>query len=213
MLGGAGELPSPLPSRPTLPGTEGGEFPAEGTPDVGRARLYLSLPPEAPPGRYEGTASLGKVELPVTADVESEPGLDVEPGNVRFTARAGDRVDLDFIFFNSGNVPVEVRGAYIFGLFPDEGAERAILQSHTSEAEGAERLNVFVDALADEFAGTVRLKVNEGAGMLERGQGRDLHVTLTMPKGLDPGRSYDGTWEFEGASCYVRVDVPPTRIE
>lgn len=213
MIVGVESLPTPLPLRLALPGSEDAEFVADVTPDEGRARLYLSLPLATPPGRYKGTAYLDKEARGVVAEVESDPGLDIEPGNVRLTAAAGDRVRLEFTFYNAGNVPVEIRGGYVFGLFPDEGAERAILQSHSSKADGAHRLNVLVDALAEEFAGTVRVKIDHGAGALAPREGRDVGATLTMPKGLVPGRSYDGTWDLEGSSCYVRVDVPQTRIK
>jgi hypothetical protein len=212
LLVGSGELPEAFPVTLNLPDEKDVELEAEVTPYEGRARLYLTLPPSTPPGRYSGRSRLAKNDRPIVADVEAEPELDVEPGSVRVTARAGEKVELELTLYNAGNVPIDLRGAYVFGLFPDEGAERAILRSHEAKADGSRRLDILVDSLADEFAGTVRVRVAAGRGAIERRDAREIRATLVMPKGLQPGRSYDGTWEFEGFNCYVRVDVPQERI-
>jgi hypothetical protein len=200
--------PDSIAVRLKLPRADGSEFEAAVSPEEGRARVFLALPRQTPPGRYEGVARLGEDERPVVAVVEPDPVLDIEPGSVILSARAGEHVEVDFTVFNAGNVAVELRGAHVFGLFPDQGAERAILEAHTAKADEARRIDRLMDALAGEFAGTVRLRLKSGAGPLEPGAGRELVAELTMPKGLRPGRCYAGGWSFAGLNCSIRVDVP-----
>jgi hypothetical protein len=175
----------------------------------GLSNLRLDLPRWTPPGSYEGVLQLGDEEQRVVIDVEPRPKLRMSPRRLSLTGRPKDVVKASVTLANVGNVPCEVRGVAVFALFDPSSLERATQRAFQSSGSGEER---FLDRLAaevsDGYAGTVRLKVESGAGQLEPGDSRDLEVTLNLPDGLKAGRTYEGTWRIGNLGYNVEVSTP-----
>jgi hypothetical protein len=53
----------------------------------------------------------------------------------------------------------------------------------------------------------VRVRLEEGAGVLEPGARRELGVSFEFQGELVAGRSYFGYWDLAGTVCTVRVEV------
>jgi hypothetical protein len=168
--------------------------------------LRMHLPRNTPPGDYEGRMRVGNREQSVLITVEPEIFLRLLPERLVFEARAGDRVPFELTMLNLGNVAVEIRGAYAFGVFEVAGAERAIAKMVTeTPSEGRRRLDVLADAVADEHGGLVRVKVESGGGELAPGETRDIRVTLHVPDRIHSGHTYWGTWPIHNMRYYVRI--------
>jgi hypothetical protein len=168
--------------------------------------LRLHLPRNTPPGTYEGTLRVGAREEPVVVTVDPEVFLRLLPDRLVFEAAPGAHVPFDLTFLNLGNVPVDVRGAYAFGLFDVSGAERAIAKMATAKSvEGHGRVDILADALAEEHGGLVRVKVESGAGALSPGETRDVKVTIHVPDRIRSGQTYWGTWPIHNMRYYVRI--------
>lgn len=170
--------------------------------------LRTFVPRATAPGRYEGTVTVDGVERTAIFQVEPEPFLRIVPDRLQLSAAAGERLTRRLTILNLGNVAVEVRGAYAFGLFDVGGVERAVARTIGGEGgEGGEGRSAdrFVGMLADEHGGMVRVRVEEGAGNVEPGETRDLTVAFHLPDRLRAGHTYWGTWPIEYLRYYVRV--------
>jgi hypothetical protein len=168
--------------------------------------LRLHLPRHTPPGSYEATIGSGKNERPALITVEPEVFLRMFPDRLTLSAKPGDRVPIDLVLANFGNVPVTIQGAYAFGMFDVAGVERAVGRMLTSdEKKGDRRLDVFAEAVAEEHGGLVRVKVESGEGDLAPGEQRELRVLLYVPDHIREGHTYWGTWPIYYLRYYVRI--------
>jgi hypothetical protein len=179
---------------PTVKATEG-EVPI----------LRLHLPRNTPPGTYEATIGSGEDERPALITVEPEVFLRIFPDRLKLTARAGDRLPIDLLLANLGNVPVTIQGTYAFGMFDVGGIERATGRMMAGGKEGERRIDIFADAVAEEHGGVVRLKVEKGEGDVAPGERRELHVVLHVPDHIRPGHTYWGTWPIYYLRYYVQI--------
>jgi len=180
----------------------------------GLSGLRLDLPRWTPPGSYEGTVTVGDQERRVVVDVEPRPKVRMSPRRLSVRGRPKDAVAVEVVVSNVGNVACEVRGAAAFALFDPSSLERATQRAFQSSGRGEER---FIDRIAAElsegYAGTVRLKIDHGAGTLEPGDSRELHATLRLPEHLLAGRTYEGTWRIGPLGYNVEVETADGRSQ
>lgn len=178
------------------------------SPDPDPRILRLSLPAEVGPGTYEGTLLMGGKKRAVQVEVEAAPGLRVVPEQLRVEAHPGDMVGADLILINTGNVPVLLRGVQAFGIFMAGGVEQALHRAYVDRLEGdRKRVDVIADNLAEAHPGLVKMKIQEGAGELAAGELREVAVTLDIPAGARPGRTYGGNWELANLVYPVTITV------
>jgi len=167
---------------------------------AGASHLHFSLPDATAPGTYEGRARLGDAEHTLVAEVEPWPFLSFAPPLVRLEAASGEDVEAHVTVLNGGNVAIEIAGAYAFGLFADEGVELAFADAFRDEpgpkpagratsatTKPANRFDRFVEGVADQHGGFVRVRVAEGAGVLAPGELRSLGLVFRFPEGLESG--------------------------
>jgi hypothetical protein len=189
-----------------LPKLEPGALVVQPVEGVG-ARVTVSVPRLTPPGAYEGTVRVGGHERPLVIEVEPRVSLGVDPRRLYFQAAAGAAVEADVTVTNLGNVPLELPREDSFTLFQSGGLSRALGRAFGSTpAKGERRLDDFVDAAAEAVGGVVALML-DGAGKLAPGEARPIHLGLTLPDGLHPGRIYWGTWALYHVNYVVRVEV------
>ena len=177
---------------------------------AGASHLLVSLEKTTPPGTYEGRVKVGDAEYPVVAEVEPLPSLQFSPPTIRLEAASGREEQAHVTVLNDGNVALEIAGAYAFGLFTDEGVELAFATAFREDtARGQARFDRFVEGVADQHGGFVRVRVAEGSGVLEPGEVRPLGLVFRFPDGLEGGRSYGGALTINGVSLSVRATVAP----
>jgi hypothetical protein len=167
--------------------------------------VRLNLPSDTPPGTYSARMNIGGRDQAVEIVVEPEIVLRLLPARLVFDARPGERVPFELTLMNTGNVAVELRSAYAFGVFDVAGPERAIGKMVGEVGEGKRRIDVLADAVAEEHGGLVRVKVEKGAGEIVPGTSQDLAVTIYVPERLRPGHTYWGTWPIHNLKYYVRI--------
>ncbi len=174
------------------------------------SRLRFSLPESTPPGAYEGSVQIGNETYPVVVEVEPHPQLFISPRQLIIQAVPGQEITMNLSLGNSGNMPCDIRKGYAFGLFEVNGLDRAIGAAlGQAPEEGRTRLDRLIDEAADNHGGSVRVNVQEGAGVLEPGDLRDLTVTLRFTDRLKPEHTYWGTWPLYNLRYYVKVFVGP----
>ena len=171
--------------------------------------LQLTLPPRTPPGTYEGTAEVDGEERAVVVEVEEEVELEVVPDQLTLKAAPGEHVAAALTLVNAGNVEVEIRKAYAFGIFAAGGLERALHRAYVEKRpEGERRVDFLFERLAEEHGGLVRVAIEEGSGELAPGEARPVRASFHVPKELTRGRTYTGTLPLYDVRYYVRLVVP-----
>ena len=168
----------------------------------------LSLPPRTPPGTYEAVLELGDEERPVVIEVEEEIELQASPDQLTIAGAPGQHIDRTIAIANAGNVRVEIRKAYAFGVFASGGLERALHRAYTEDPpEGERRIDHLAEMLREEHGGIIRVGIAEGSGPLEPGESTDVEMSFHLPPDLKPGRSYTGTLPIFDLRYYVRIHV------
>jgi hypothetical protein len=204
-----------LPQLAEVPLSVDAEVAQLAAPDValqelheGLARLTLSVSHTTPPGTYEGMVRVGDEEQAVVLEIEPRVQLRLDPRRLFFRAAPGTTVEADLTVTNLGNVPCELRAVDAFGLFDTGGLDRAIGRAFVSDlADGQRRVDVLADAAAEGWGGLVRIRVVSGAGDVEPGETRSIHVEMALSDKLESGRLYWGTWVLYNVNYVVRVEA------
>jgi hypothetical protein len=169
----------------------------------GEGVVWTALPRETPPGRHDASIDLGGGAQPVVLDVEPRQLVRFEPSQISVTSAAGARPDAVVIARNAGDVSLEIPAAGTANLTGDDAFDNAVKRA----VRNAERdlLARLLEELAVESAGTLRVEVQSGAGALDVGAARELQLALQIPGELQPNRTYDGAWNFDGGSLEISV--------
>jgi hypothetical protein len=176
------------------------------------ALLKIKLPYDTPPGVYKGTVHLDDTELPITVDVELHRGLQFFPNNVKAKIKQDERLAATISILNGGNATVELTNEYRFCVFDSTGIDRAFFVALAGDdAKGSQRLDRFLDELADSHGGRVRVEVASEARQIKPGEMIDVDVVFHFSDRLHPGRDYAGTWTLENAALHVEIKISEPR--
>ena len=171
--------------------------------------LRLALPDSTPAGAYKGEVTIGEDRYPIVVEIREHRRLVVTPSRIELqvTAPGGEATEVLHVR-NAGNAPVDVAAKQAFGLFEDHGLDRSLARAWMDQkARGVDRFGVLADELAASHGGPVRVRVPEGAGVFEPGEGRNVQVSFEFQGELIAGRGYFGYWNVGGTVCTVRVEV------
>jgi hypothetical protein len=171
--------------------------------------LRLVLPDSTPAGTYEGVMTIGDARHPMVVEIQERRRLVVTPGRIALQVALPKAEAAAMLHvLNAGNAPLDLAAKQAFGLFEDHGLDRSLARAWTdAKARGVDRLGVLADELASSHGGAVRVRLADGAGVIEPGEGRDVDVRFEFQGELVAGRSYFGYWDVGGQVCTVRVEV------
>lgn len=203
-------VPRRVPVRVALASKskEGEELVVRASRIEGDMVLQMTLPQRTPPGTYDGTVDVEGASRAVVIVVEPEIELQIVPDQLTLEATPGEKAPVELSVANAGNVAVEIRGAYAFGIFAAGGLERALHRAYTDKRPDDERrIDYLGDRLAEEHGGVVRVAVQKGEGTIEPGDVRNVTFNFHVPPGLQPGRTYTGTMPLHDLRYYVRLNV------
>ena len=173
--------------------------------------LRFELPEATPPGTYQGTVNIGAVTYKSVVDVTPHMNFLLIPDQLALNVNPGEKVTVQLTIANLGNTTIEIPTTHGFGLFDLEGAEKGIRTALTSTSvKGQERFNRLIEGVAAGHGGLVRLLVKEGAGQVAPGESRKVLLELSIPKRLNPGHIYEGTWPLANLNYYIYIKVLPT---
>ncbi|HKS46185.1 MAG TPA: hypothetical protein VJT49_13945 [Amycolatopsis sp.] len=173
--------------------------------------VRLVLSPTTPPGRYEVTVAAGDAEFAAVVDVTPQEGAIVQPATPTFVCPLGETARTAVTILNTGNTSITPRLAYAVGLLEDGAVEDAIGVglSLRARASGESRFELVGDALADRYGGRARLRITGLDGPIAPGDIAQAVVELSLDDRAQAGRSYHGSWLFEGSTVPVSVVTPP----
>lgn len=172
------------------------------------SEIRLRLPPETPPGRYGGQASVGGEQLGIVVNVDPVSRIRVRPAQSAVDAPAGGYAEFEVTLTNAGNVSFEVPGSGRFDLDSSEGQDRALGRALRAKLEPEERrVDRFFEEMRELHGGEAQVDVVKGAGALEPGGSRTLQCRIAVPDMARAGQTYTGTWELDGAVHTITVGV------
>ena len=173
--------------------------------------MTLRLPRSTPPGTYEGSAEIEGRTVPIVAEVEARPLAQAEPRRIVLEAAPGETATVDVTLVNTGNVPLDLSEPVTFCLFDGRGLEHAAWAALSAEPpKGKQRLDVFLDDLAESHGGLVTVKPENGKA-IAAGESRALRLTLRFSDRLRPGKRYAGAWRADGIRIPFRVTTPEAK--
>lgn len=176
--------------------------------DIDPRILRVTLPQETPPGVYDAILRTDEEQRPARVEVDAAPLLHVVPEQLRIDAHNGDLVGADVTMLNQGNVPVALRSLQAVGIFMSGGIERALRRAYVQQLrKDQRRVDVIADSLADAHGGLLKIKLEKGAGAIQPGEVRELHLVIHVPTGLDSGAMYGGNWELPGLVYPISVQM------
>ncbi len=161
-----------------------------------RSAARLELPPDTPPGLYQGTLLCGPRKIGIEAEVQAHRELMVEPSHMRLHGTSGDEQQYRLLFSNLGNVPVPLDNVAMVWLREKDWIGRSLVYT-LRETQPEETYEDFANRLLHEFCGSmirpasVHLEPDQNGPLLP-GQQREMILKLTLPSGLKKGRTYNG---------------------
>ncbi len=202
------------PIEATLKGAKVAEVTVSGLTDPGfgktAPRIRVVVDPLTPPGRYEGTATIGKRKVPLVAEVEPTVRVRTDPTRIELEARPGETVDVTVRLQNLGNVATDVPVKATFALLDRSGFGDAFDHAlREPPPEGKERVDVFFDDLAQSHGGEViATAVRDPDEPVAPGATGTVHLSLRFSDRLKPGAEYSGSWNIDATHVPVRITVP-----
>lgn len=184
-----------------------------------RVPIEVALDPATPPGSYTGQLSCGSQTEDVVIHVLETWDLRIVPQSVTITASPGEKVALQILFTNLGNIDVTVPKSVPLDL--EHNLEIGRHLNTALKAAGKEGFEKFLDRLVQELAeaaispATVQFKP-EGA-RLRAGETSEIDLEIRLPEDLKKNRVYRGTMKFKNARLTLEVEcagapvVPPGR--
>lgn len=191
----------PLPLTIRRPGSESAAI----------SILSFRMPKSTKPGSYPGSVTVGEMRIPIIADVEARPQLRFVPAEVALTAIPGGKATTEVDLLNLGNVDVSIEPESTFCVFGYEGVHPALFRALTeSSANGKNRLDRFLDELADSHGGLVRARVAGGKVQIAPGELKKLVLELLFSHKMKTGDTYYGAWTVSGSSFGIQVEAIET---
>ena len=204
----AGRIPGRLPVRIILDPDDKEGYVAQAIRLEDDLVLQMTVPARTPPGTYRASIEVDGETQSAEVIVEPEIEVQIVPDQLTFQAAPGRHVPVDLTIANAGNVAFELRKANAFGVFASGGLERALHRAYTDKRpDGERRIDYLGERLAEEHGGVVRVAVEEGAGMIEPGEARDVRFNFHVPSNLTVGRTYTGTLPIHDLRYYVRMII------
>jgi hypothetical protein len=170
--------------------------------------LKFTLPDNTPPGAYDGAVRIGEQRFQIVVEVDPRPSILLSPRHLSLQGAPGADLHADLTAVNTGNVSFDFPKAHVFGLFDVKGLDRAVgaaLMESTEKGRG--RMERLADEVADNHGGTVRVRVQEGAGALAPGEMRHLRVQFSFSNRLKPSHSYYGIWSLPNLEYRIEIQT------
>ena len=158
--------------------------------------LSHRLPANTPPGTYESTMQVGGTEKKVKMFVQPNIQVDINPLSIHFAGVIpGESYYTQLSFTNSGNMPFKVPDIKHVTTLDEDYLCRAMALA--MREKGGEGFNATMDELTrnihKDMADWAMVNIEESGRVLKPGESIQLHLTLTLPKNVDPKRDYSGT--------------------
>ena len=172
--------------------------------------IKVRVAPFTPPGRYEGTATIGETTVPIVAEVGPTSTVRSDPLQVIVSPAPSETLTVTVTLTNLGNVPTDVPTESTFPLLDRSGFGDAFYHSIAEPPpEGKQRIDVLFDDLAESNGGlVVATATKDSAGPIAPGGSATIQLTLTFSDRLKPGAQYAGAWNIDATHIPVRVTVP-----
>jgi hypothetical protein len=165
-----------------------------------RVPVRITVPGQAPPGRYEGELIVAGEALGVVLHVVEEYDLDVAPAEVVLENAAGDRTVRQIVCTNRGNVPLwigEIGAVVLDDELTTCRSLRAVTAAWPDDGGEHDAVDRFVDLYVKEgwknvveHSGVLRVHTAGGPREIAPGETELVDLEITLPDRLEPRTRY-----------------------
>jgi hypothetical protein len=165
-----------------------------------RVPVRITVPDQAPPGRYEGELVVAGEALGVVLHVVENYDLHVAPAEVVLENAAGDRTVRQIVCTNRGNVPLwigEIGAVVLDDELTTCRSLRAVTAAWPDEGGEHDAVDRFVDLYVKEgwkkvveHSGVLRVHTSGGPREIAPGETELVDLEITLPDRLEPRTRY-----------------------
>ena len=180
--------------------------------EVRSQKVLLSLDSRTPPGTYHFQMPIGGRDRAVRVVVQENLAIKINPTKVHLTGVAPGMTHIREIqLSNVGNLPFMVPSIrHNTMLDMDLFCRNFALATRKKAKEGFEVwADALIEGIGEDLADWVDIQIRESGQVVQPGQTISLHVTFTLPKDIDPGRSYEGNIRIHDRSLSYYIFAAP----
>lgn len=160
-------------------------------------QVKIRLPEATPPGNYKGTIKSGEQEFPVSIRVNEKMRLQISPVTLHISGKPAEKVQVQLLLTNKGNVPIEIPERDAIGIYDDDGLEVAFATSYRMDTDDPlVLLKTFIGKLREGHGGLLKIRVLAGAGILPPASQKCLTVEIALPEKIKANHNFHGVWSF-----------------
>ncbi len=181
--------------------------------EVRNQKVVLALDPRTPPGTYNFQMPIGGRDRSVRVVVQENLAIKINPAKVHLTGVAPGMTHVREIqLSNVGNLPFMVPSIrHNTMLDMDLFCRNFALATRKKAKEGFEAwADALIEGIGEDLADWVEIQIRESGQVVQPGQTISLHVTFTLPKDIDPGRSYEGNIRIHDRSLSYYIFAAPS---
>jgi hypothetical protein len=173
-----------------------------------RTTMRLTLDPATPPGRYEAELFCGAQTERVLIHVLPNWQLRIIPEAISVATSAGERLGLQVVVINQGNMELKLPATQSVDLDDTRGLFH--LADVVVRQVGKEGFNKFLDRFvrdwAEEAVDPAVIHIRRGDQIIRPGETTEFELALQLPENMKPGRDYKGKIQFKNASVSLEIE-------
>lgn len=157
--------------------------------------LYFSMDPQTPPGTYHMNLQVGNAQKKVKVIVQGTLQVQVNPLQLVLEGlEPGISHTKELLFTNKGNVAVVIPNIKHNTLTDmDLICRNLSLAIRSNGEEGIEKtMDAFTKGLKKDITDWVDIGIEEAGQLVPPGKTIVLHLTVTLPKNINPNFHYEG---------------------
>lgn len=168
----------------------------------------LSLDPTTPPGIYESAVVVGGEKRKLKLIVQENLEIKLTPNRMTFFGLSPGKVhQKEILLVNNGNVPVTIPNVKHNTMVDMDLICRNLSQSiREAGDEGTEAtLDHFIKGIKNDLTDWVDIKIDEAGEVIQPGESKFIHFSLTLPKDVSEQRFYEGDVRFIDKKIKYRI--------
>jgi hypothetical protein len=175
---------------------------------LGAVPAHFQIDPHTAPGIYKTSISIGKEQKQIVIHVQENPALSISPARVQLRGAGGDHLSHTLVIHNPGNITHTLDKAAMVWLEERDWVGQTLVYTLRKSVEN-EKHQAYLDRMLDELRKSmlppVRVALKYDSPEIRPGDTRVLELEITLPSGMNKGRTYLGFIKLMGKRLWLEV--------